>query len=288
MEVKLMSTPAADIERLDYYVDLEKYPLHNLDSQTGRALVRRAHEMMEHDTLCLFEGFLRESAVRKLAAEITQLESRAHRVDYPCTVYSWMNNAGFPPDHPRSRLLRRNCSVISTDMLAADGACRELYAFDQITEFVRRLLRFDRLHRMICPTLSVQVNIMQQDESFEWHFDTNDGVVSFTVQNPDNGGGFEYAPLIRAEDDENYAAVARMLDGSDKPRQPEMSAGTFSLFLGRRSLHRVAGVGRTRRSRQSLLFSYDRKPGQAFPLQTCQRLTSASSEPYLGALTPPA
>ena len=288
MGFKVMARPDTDIERLDFYVDLDRYPLHDLDSRTGKALIQRAHAMMQRDTLCQFEGFLRESAVHKLAAEITHLESNAHRVDYPATVYGWMNNAGFPAQHPRSQLLRRICSVISTDMLAADGACRELYAFDEITEFVRRLLRYQQLHRMVCPTLSVQINVMRQNEGFDWHFDTNDGVVSFSIQNPDNGGGFEYAPLIRDEENENYAAVARILEGSETPRQPEMAAGTFSLFLGRRSLHRVAAVGQTRHSRQSLLFSYDRQPGQVFPLQTCQRLTSASTEPYLGALTPTA
>jgi hypothetical protein len=244
--------PTADLDRLNFYIDLDRYPLHDLDGIAGKALVRRAHAMMERDTLCLFEGFLREAAIKLLATEIAKLEPKAHQVDYLCTPYGWMNNAGFPADHPRSQLPRRKCSVISTDLLNPDGASLELYGFDALTEFVRRLLRYDTLHRTVCPTLSVQVNIMREDENFGWHFDTNDGVVSFTIQNPDNGGGFEYAPLIRDEANENYAAVSRILDGSDTARQPVMSAGTFSLFLGRRSLHRVAPVGRTRHSRRAI------------------------------------
>jgi hypothetical protein len=161
-----------------------------------------------------------------------------------------------------------------------------LYGFDALTEFVRLMLRYDTLYRTDCPTLSVQINVMDQSESFGWHFDTNDGVVSFAIQNPDNGGGFEYAPLIRDEGNENYGSVARILSGTDRPRQPDIAPGTLSLFLGRRSLHRVAPVGPTRLKRQSLLFSYDRNPGMIFPEKTCQRITSASPEPYLGSLTP--
>ncbi len=127
---------------------------------------------------------------------------------------------------------------------------------------------------------------MRGGDCFGWHFDTNDGVVSFTLQNADNGGGFEYVPLIRDEDDENYAAVTRILEGNDSPRQPKMTPGSFSLFLGRRSLHRVAPVDGTNQSRQSLLFSYDQQPDRVFPEKTCERLTSSSPEPYLGALTP--
>jgi hypothetical protein len=284
----MKNRPARDprFDRLNTYIDLDRYPIHEPGSGAGQALIAQARQMMARDTLCLMEGFLREDAVFALAAEITPLEATAHQLDYLCTPYGWMNNAGFPADHPRSQLLPRSCSTITTEMLNPGGACMELYGFNELTEFVRRLLNYDTLYRTACPTLSVQINIMDERESFGWHFDTNDGVVSFTIQNADNGGGFEYAPLIRAEDDENYAAVARILSGTDKPHQPRQTPGTLSLFMGRRSLHRSAPVGPTLRKRQSLLFSYDRNPGVVFPEKTCRRLTQGSPEPYLGALTP--
>jgi len=274
------------LDRLNSYIDLDKYPIHEPASQAAIDVVKRGHDMMRTDTLCLFEDFLRPKAVTSLCSEITALETDAHQLDYPCTVYGWMDNSGFAPDHPRSQLLQRRCGVITTDQLDDRGTCLELYRFDELTEFVRRLLQFDTLYRSECKTLSIQINIMRADESFEWHYDTNDGVVSFTIQNPDKGGGFEYVPLIRDEDNENYDAVARILDGRDKPRQPVATPGSLSLFLGRRSIHRVAPVGKTNNSRQSLLLSYHSKPGHVFPKKTCERLTSRSNEPYKGAMTP--
>ena len=282
----MMNQTKQTIDRLNSYIDLDKYPIHEPDSQAARQIVKRGHDMMRTDTLCLFEDFLRPNAVTKLCTEITALEGDAHQLDYPCTVYVWMDNSGFSPDHPRSQLLQRRCGVITTDQLDGQGACFELYKFDELTEFVRQLLQFDTLYRCECKTLSIQINVMRANESFEWHYDTNDGVVSFSIQNPDNGGGFEYVPLIRDEDNENYDAVARILNDTDKPRQPVAAPGCLSLFLGRRSLHRVAPVGKTSNSRQSLLFSYDRKPGHVFPKKTCERLTSRSTEPYKGAMTP--
>ena len=73
-------------------------------------------------------------------------------------------------------------------------------------------------------------------------------------------------------------------EGSCEPCRQTATSGTLS-FLGRRSIHRVAPVGATNRSRLSLLFSYDRTPGMVFPVESCQRITSSSDEPYLGALT---
>lgn len=272
--------------QLSDYVDLDRYPIHRSDSAECQSLVEQCREMMHKDCICILPGFLRDAALEALSLEIRQLESRAHKIDYLSTMYGWMNNAGFPAEHPRSKLLRRNCGVITTDQLDRTSHCAVLYHFDELTEFIRRLLQYDTLYRSACPVLSIQVNVMRQGEQFNWHYDTNDGVVSFMIQNPDAGGSFECVPLIRSEQDENYPAVDRIVRNLDTPRRLKMPAGAFTLFMGRRSLHRVAPVGETERARQSLLFSYDRLPGMVFPEKTRQYLTGKSSEPYLGALTP--
>ena len=270
---------------LDYFVDLETYPIDRLDSEAGQDLLNRAHRMMKEDTLVEFPKFLRSRAVGALTEELTALDSSAHRVDYMSTPYGWMDNSGFAPDHPRSALFRRNCGTITTELLSENSLSQSLFRVDELTEFVRRMLGYETLYRSACPVLSIQVNVMHESDRFGWHFDTNDGVVSFMIQNADTGGAFEYVPLIRDEDDENYDTVSNVFDGSYEPRRPAVSAGALSLFLGRRSIHRVAPVGTTKRSRLSLLFSYDRTSGMVFPAESCQRFTSPSYEPYLGTVT---
>ena len=269
----------------DYFVNLETYPIDRLDSDAGQDLLNRAHRMMKEDTLVEFPDFLRPRAVGALTEELTALDSSAHRIDYMSTPYGWMDNSGFASDHPRSALFRRNCGTITTELLFENSLSQRLFRVDELTKFVRRMLGYDTLYRSACPVLSIQVNTMLGGDRFGWHFDTNDGVVSFMIQNADTGGAFEYVPLIRDEDNENYDTVSNVFDGSYEPRRPAVSAGTLLLFLGRRSIHRVASVGATKRSRLSLLFSYDRISGIVFPAESCQRFTSPSYEPYLGTVT---
>jgi len=270
---------------LNYFVNLEAYPIDRLDSEAGQDLLNRAHQMMKEATLVEFPGFLRSQAVVALAEELTALESNAHQIDYMSTPYGWMNNSEFAPNHPRSALFRRNCGTITTELLSENSLSESLFQVDELTEFVRRMLGYETLYRSACPTLSIQVNVMHEGDRFGWHFDTNDGVVSFVIQNADTGGAFEYVPLIRDEDDENYDTVSNVFDGLHEPRRQTARVGTLLLFLGRRSIHRVAPVGATERSRLSLLYSYDRTPGMVFPVESCQRITSSSNEPYLGAQT---
>lgn len=273
--------------QLTDFVNLGWYPVNQLDSERGQQLIQECQRMMVTDTICVLPGFLRQQAVDRMVAEVNDLEQASRQIDFLTTLYSWKNNDGFAEDHPRSTLLPRRCGVITTEQLAPDGHCRILFQFDELTEFVRRLLDYDTLYRSACPNISVRLNVMDENDEFGWHFDTNDGVVSFILQNADQGGQFEYAPLIRSEEDENYGGVRAILNGEEAPKIAHTPPGTFTLFLGRRSLHQVSRVGDTQKSRQSLLFSYDRKPDMVFPEQTRKRMTEPSSAPFRGAAAKP-
>ncbi|MFT5504879.1 MAG: hypothetical protein ACI845_001508 [Gammaproteobacteria bacterium] len=280
-----MSTTAQKNCRLkpEDLIDLKRYPIHRLQSQQGQKLLEECHRMMAEDTICILPGFLQPEVTSQLAEEITRLESKGRNINFMSTAYSWMDNRGFPRDHPRSQLFKRHCSALTTEQIESDGLCVQLFQIDLLTEFVRQLLGYDRLYPSACPTISVRLNIMKTNDEFGWHYDTNDGVVSFITQNAENGGIFEYAPLIRSEDDENYPAVERIVDGIDVPVRADTPPGTFTLFMGRRSLHRVSPVFDSTKSRQSLLFSYDRNPGMVFPEHIRKRLTEPSSAPFYGA-----
>lgn len=264
------------------FVDLEQYPIDRLDQKEGKRLIDRCRRMMREQSICILPGFLNPATTSAIASEINNLERHSGRVDFLATPYGWMENTGFPADHPRSLLFPRRCNVLTTEQIDTDGVSQRLYQCDALTEFVRRLLDYPTLYRTACPTISVRVNLMRQHDEFGWHFDTNDGVVSFITQNAERGGVFEFAPLIRNEDDENYDGVTRLIGGDAPARQADTPPGTFTLFMGRRSMHRVSRVGKTTRSRQSLLFAYHTSPGMVFPERIRKRLLEPSDEPFRG------
>ena len=82
------------------------------------------------------------------------------------------------------------------------------------------------------------------------------------IQPAEAGGLYEYAPAIRSADEENFAAVDRVIDGGrDGVRTLDMDAGALVLFRGRYALHRVTPVeGAT--PRLLAVLSYDTKPGR--------------------------
>jgi len=75
---------------------------------------------------------------------------------------------------------------------------------------------------------------------------------------------FEYALYIRSETDENYLAVANLLDDSDSfADRPVMAPANLTVFKADLSIHRVTSV-MGKRKRIVGLFSYDSKPGTTF------------------------
>ena len=264
-------------------VDLERYPITNLDDAPVRVLVDACRRDLVEQSLCTLPDFIRPDVLPALVAEARALTPKAYRNDNLRTPYSWMCNEGFASTHPRSQVFRNRSGLVHADQFPGDGPIESLYRWDPLTDFIREALGFTTLYRSACPHLSLNLGVEGEGDQFGWHFDTNDAVISLLLQQPDEGGHFEYAPYVRAEDDENYPQMARLFAGeSDFARQPAMAPGTFVLFKGRRSCHRVTPVGPTARARLIALLSYDERPGQVFPLSTVRDLKNPSSETYYG------
>ena len=270
-----------------HLVDLDRYPLFCLDSPAGREMVARCRSSLDEGALCMLPGFLTKDAVSQLTTEAAGYTPKVILQEKRRTAYGWMDNSGFAPDHPRSALFHTRNGTVTLNLIPETSPMRQLFFWDTLTEFVRRCLGFESLYCSACPYLGLELKVYDAGDDLSWHYDTNDGVVSLLLQQPDEGGGFEYAPFIRSEEDENYDEVRRVFEGaSERVRRPEFEAGTLVLFRGRRSIHRVAPVGLTTRPRLILLLSYDHKPGMVFPEATVRGVMDTSQSVHAGTPNP--
>ena len=268
-------------------INTELYPIDQPDHPERARLVARCRQQLDAGAICYLPNFVLPDVLGAMTAEMNAIADHRLHIEHPCTVYPWMNNQGFPPDHPRSTLYMRRFSYLLTDMIPTDTLVQQLYLWDPLTDFVRDALGLQTLYRSVCPTMSVQVNYMYEGDVLPWHFDTNDGVVSLLLKNADEGGHYQMAPFVRDEEDEHYDEVERALKGDPTlVQEPRMPPGTFILFKGRRSVHRVSPVGPTQTPRIIALYSYDQRPGMTFTQKSQDKLRNPDSAPFLGAKTP--
>ncbi|WP_299350090.1 phytanoyl-CoA dioxygenase family protein [uncultured Shimia sp.] len=239
-------------------IDLDRYPIH-LDGPARDALLTQVQADLARDGCAVLKGFLRPEAIARLTDEADAVADRGHRSFSKTNPYFTSDDPTLPGDDPRRQFYDRSNTFIAADCFERDGPLRRIHDSAGFDEFIRACLQEDQFYRYADPLADVIVNMAEEGNGFPWHFDTNNYTVTLAIQNAEEGGAFEYAAGIR-KDDENFAEVRKVLDGtSDKVTVLHLEPGDLQLFRGRYSLHRVAPLMGPKR-RYVAIFSYVEEP----------------------------
>jgi hypothetical protein len=242
-------------------VDLERYPILDLTTDAARVLARHCRKQLDETGACELPGFLKPDAVGRLVREGDELSSVAFHSVARGTPYLEHPDPSLPENHPRRILDDTSVGVVAYDQFPAGSAMRRLFEWDVLMEFIAAALAKDKLYRYADPFGALNLAVMGDGERLHWHYDMTDFVTSIALRDAEEGGDFEYVPLIRSAADENYPRVQRLLLGSnDGVVRVPMHPGTLLLFEGRNSIHRVTPI-RGKTTRLVALLAYDTKPG---------------------------
>ena len=120
----------------------------------------------------------------------------------------------------------------------------------------------DEIHPYADDLSSINVHFAAEGKELGWHFDNSSFAVTLMIQQPEQGGVFEYVGGLRDADadDMGFADVNRVLDGDIEPQTLVMDAGALVLFRGRNALHRVTPVV-GERTRILVVLAYNAEPG---------------------------
>lgn len=246
---------------IESFVNTDRYPIDQLESPKGEALVSRSLADLEKDGALVLKGFLKPIAVDKILGEAEEIFSTSYCRPHQANVYLTANDPSYSNDHARNRTLDTSYNVVANDKIPQNSVLRSLYTWDTLNEFLSTLLKSPKLYCYDDPLGSVNVNFTGPGQELGWHFDNTDFAITLMLQNPDAGGTFEYLPAARSKDDEGYDAVDRVLDGNRTGiRTITQEPGDLVLFRGRYALHRVTKVGGSLRRIIAVLV-YDKIPG---------------------------
>ena len=251
------ATPLVDPATL---VDLDRYPILDLDAPAGRAVVAAAHRQFAATGAAELPGFLHAEGLAACVADAVAIEPLAHRSSGGATPYLEPVPDGYEPGHPRVSPQPFSLGAVGWDLFPATSPVRALYEWPTLLAFVAGVLGQPELHRYADPLGGLNLATMVDGDTLGWHFDQTDFVVSLALRSADQGGLFDVVPGTRAADDERYDRVARILAGEEGHDVLPNRPGTLLVFAGRRSLHRVSPIaGPT--SRLIALFGFDTKAG---------------------------
>jgi hypothetical protein len=243
-------------------VDLEQFPIHNLDTPQGRELLDNCRAELATTGACNLQGFITDGAVGKIATEALALAPLAYHKDTRRNAYFTKDDPSLPSDHPLRTFFPIRMSQLANDAIPNSAAIQLLYEWDPLTEFIRRVLGLTALYRIQDPFLALNLTYLHAGDLQPWHYDHNEFTVTLLLQEAESGGEFEYVPRLRTEKDANFDAVKQLFAGNHgEVRTLPRGPGTLTIFKGRNAMHRVTEV-RGERPRISALLSYDSLPGQ--------------------------
>jgi hypothetical protein len=234
-------TVATDLAQI---VDLDRYPMDDLDSPAGADLLTFCRAQLEAVGACDLEGFLRPEVADAIAVEALASRDAGFRTDATHNIYfDGPVGEAAPPGDPRRTAVRTAKTGIAYDLIEPSSPLRRLYESAELTRFIAAALQADPLYRHADPVGALNTMIYEPGDEIGWHFDNADFVVTLMLQPARAGGAFEFVPMLRTADDENHPGVTGLL-GGDRAGVLGMSAarGTLALFRGRRSPHRVTPV----------------------------------------------
>lgn len=230
---------AAEID-LEEFIDLARFPIHDLTSPARAELVAECRAGLDAVGCSHVPGFFRDEAIQRMRDEAHRLLPQARPADETVNPYFTADDADLPPDHPKRFFMRRTSAFINSDLLEADSQLRKIYDCDVMVHFVSDCLNVAPIYRWADPLGRCPFGVMRDGDYFPWHFDGNEFTVSILVQEADAGGVFEYCPNIRNPHEENFDAVGKVLRGGrDGVECLTLRTGDLQLFRGRYSMHRV-------------------------------------------------
>lgn len=258
-DTALRSAPQAEIERLSTIVNFDLYPLDQPDSDAYWAVVQKLRAQLAEDGCAHVPDFIQDNIKQQLQAESEALAPHAHYHANKITPYAGADDESLPKDHPKRHFQAFTNGFVAKDLISEDKVIQRLYCNPVFKRFIADCLEEEQIYEYADPLAGLVINVMPENTTLPWHFDTNEFIVSLMTKRPQQGGDFEYAPGIRQVGNENFEDVKRVLNGErDLVKTLTLNTGDLQLFKGRFSMHRVApAVGQ----RLCAILGYAKEPG---------------------------
>ena len=245
-------------ENINYFIDLDKFPIHEPQSSKYQKIVKEAREALDYDGCYVLKSIVNSEAIKDMQDEASSIESLAHYTSNKVNVYFSKDDPSYPKDHPRRFFMERSNGFVSGDKFPENSKIKDLYYSEILKNFIADCLEV-KMYHYADPLASLTINVNKPGDRFSWHYDTNEFTVTMLVQDCDKGGIFQYVPNIRNKDDECYDEVQKLLHGdTSKIKEIKLNEGDLQLFKGRYALHRATRA-EGNRTRNLVVFTYTEK-----------------------------
>ena len=230
--------------RLKTIVDLERYPIQDLNSPKIKETIKKCKNDLDKFSCATIPNFILFESLKIMNAELKKHINEVYMSKESINAYLYSkDDSSLPIDHPKRIFMDRDNGYLNSDLFEKDSEMKFLYVQKELLKFVSACLGVSPIYRWADPLACHAYNVMKPNGILPWHFDSCEFSLSILMQKPEKGGIFEYCPNIREPGNENFKEVKKILDGDrTRVRQLKLDPGDLQIFKGRFTLHRVTKV----------------------------------------------
>lgn len=235
-------------------VNLNDYPIDDISQGAGKDFANVCRDRYEQTGLCALPSFINNQALHLLQQNANDWIENAFFCDNTHNAYLTDSN-----NQSHAVFRRQEKTYVGSvpyDKIPEGAVLNSLYRWDGLCDFIGHVLGKSPFYRFADPFGACSVNVFVDGGVHGWHFDESEYTVTLMLQAPEQGGEFEYVPLIRGQKNEKQI-VNSVLDGCrDRVVTLPFTPGTLLIFGGRQTLHRVTKIaGKTPRLVPVLCFA---------------------------------
>ena len=248
-------------------VNLKDYPIDQPDSPVYQSLVAEQRNKLASDGIINMENFLTPEGISLYKQEILSRMDIAFHAIAERQPYGYTRSDQFPDDHPCNTFGSTESFRLARHHLP-ETAVDRLYCWPPVRRFIADITGNDKVFLSADPSNGLVVQIYRDGHGQAWHFDQALFSTIINLSESESGGVFECVPGIRTEETPNYDEVKKALSGqSERIQKHKVKAGSFSVMLGRYTMHRVTKVEKMQ-PRISVILSYELQPNVYMDLAT--------------------
>ena len=231
-------------DRLKTIVDLERYPIQDLNSPKIKEIIKKCKNDLDKFSCATIPNFILFESLEVMNAELKKHINEVYMSKESINAYLYSkDDSSLPIDHPKRIFMDRDNGYLNSDLFEKDSEIKFLYVQEELLNFVSACLGVSPIYRWADPLACHAYNVMKPKGILPWHFDSCEFSLSILMQKPEKGGIFEYCPNIREPGNENFKEVKKILDGDrTRVRKLKLDPGDLQIFKGRFTLHRVTKV----------------------------------------------
>ncbi|MBI1860757.1 MAG: hypothetical protein HYR96_07560 [Deltaproteobacteria bacterium] len=188
-------------------VNLNRYPVLELAGSKGQDFLATCREQIRSVGCCALREFVNPAYIGAMAGEAARLAPRAYHSTVNGNAYLEPIDPTLESNHPKRRTDTTSLGAVAYDQIPKATLIRQLYEWNPLVELLAQILQKPKLYRYNDSLSALNIAVMKEGDYLRWHFDQTDFVTSIALQDSEEGGDFEFVPMIRTAREERYEKV---------------------------------------------------------------------------------